>query len=57
MKEVTLELAGVVGNVFSGVFADKKHLPDVRFGLGVTLEAIFVAGLFLASLNTRELIS
>lgn len=51
LEEVALELAGVIGNVFSGVFTDEEHLPDVGFGLGVAFEAIFVAGLFFAGLD------
>ena len=57
LEEVALELAGVVGDVFSGVFADEEHLSDVGFGLRVAFEAIFVAGLFLASLDTKECVS
>lgn len=36
--------------MFAGIFADEEHLPDVRFGLGVHLEAILVAALLFACL-------
>ena len=50
LQEVALELVGEVVDVFAGVFADEQHLADVRFGLGVAFEAIFVAGLFFTDL-------
>lgn len=48
--EVVLELRGEVRDVTPGVLTDDEHLPEVGFGLGVALEAVFVAALLLADL-------
>lgn len=50
LEEVALELVAEVVDVLAWVFADDKHLPDVRFGLAVHLEAVLVATLLLAYL-------
>lgn len=50
LQEIALELVAVVGDVLAGVFADEQHLADVGFGLGVHLEAVFVAALLFADL-------
>lgn len=50
-KEVFLELVGVVVDVFLWVFADEEHAADVRFGLGVHFETVFIAHLALADLG------
>lgn len=51
LKEISLELVAVVVDVFLGIFANQKHLSDMRFGLCVHFEAIFVAHLALADLE------
>ena len=33
-----------------GTLADDEHLPEMRLGLRVTLETVFVSALFLADL-------
>ena len=48
--EVVLELRGVVRDVAAGVLADGEHLPEVRLGRGVALEAVLVPALFFAHL-------
>ena len=50
LKEVALEVVAEGRDVFARVFAYEQHLPDVRFGLRVAFEAVFVAGLFGADL-------
>lgn len=35
INEVFHELVGELFNVFFGIFADKEHLPDMRFTLNV----------------------
>lgn len=50
LEEIALEAAAVVGDVLAGVFPDEQHLADVGFGLGVHLEAVFVAALLFADL-------
>lgn len=44
-------MVAVVVDVFLGIFANQKHLSDMRFGLCVHFEAIFVAHLALADLT------
>ena len=51
LEEIALEISAEVRDEFLRVFADKEHLPDVPFGLGVHFEAIFVAHLALADLG------
>jgi hypothetical protein len=50
LEEIALKFVAVVVDVFLGVLADEEHLSDVRFGLGVHLEAVLVPGLALADL-------
>lgn len=50
LQEVALELVAEVVDVLAGVLADEQHLADVGLGLGVHLEAVFVAALFFAYL-------
>ncbi len=50
LQKIALELITVVSDVLAGVFADEQHLADVRFGLGVHFEAVFVATLLFAYL-------
>ena len=51
LNEIVLELSRVICNVSTSVLSDDKHLPEVRFGLDVTLESVFVPALFLADLT------
>ena len=45
-----LELAREICNVSASVLSNDEHLSEVRFGLDVALESVFVSALFLADL-------
>jgi hypothetical protein len=51
LYEVVLELRREVGDVTACVLADNEHLPQMCFGLSMTLESILVPALFLADLT------
>ena len=45
-----LELGREIGDVLPCALTDDEHLAEVGLGLGVALEAVLVAALFLADL-------
>ena len=50
LDEACLELRAEIGDVPTGVLADGKHLAKMALRLGMALEAVLVAALFLADL-------
>ena len=46
--EIALEVVAEALYMFAGIFADQLHLADVRLALGVALEPVCIATLFLA---------
>jgi hypothetical protein len=50
LQEVALELARVIRDVFLGVFTNQQHLADMRFGLRMAFEAIFISHLSFTGL-------
>ena len=51
LQEIAHELLAVVCDVSMRIFTHDEHLLDMAFRLNVTLEAIFMAALLLASLT------
>lgn len=53
-QEVSLELVAVVVDKLLRVFPNQQHPPNMRLGLSVHLETIFVPALLFANLVYRQ---
>jgi len=51
LQKLAHELSGAVCDMSMWDFTHDEHLPDMTFGLNVTLEAIFIAAILLAYLT------
>lgn len=50
LQKIAHELARVVGDMTSWIFADDEHLTDVGLGLDVAFKTVFITTLFFADL-------